>query len=398
MPTAFSQTLRSLDRERFSRTLLGWLPAVVLLGGWGAWMGLARVPVYEVSQLARLEVDRAVHPVAAPLAGRVVATHLAVGREVQAGDVLVELDADAQRLQQQEQRVRLAALAARLTALRTEVAAEEDAGRAEGQAAQAAREEAQARLREAEVVLRPAEEEAEIYARLHARGLAPQLDLLRIRAEVQKRRAAVETLRLAVRRLDSDQQTKARDRTARLERLNREVTQLDGDRHTAAATLERLAHDIDQRRLRAPAAGRLAEAADLRSGAVVREGDTLAAILPPGALKVVAHFLPPGALGRLQPGQPARLRLTGFPWTQYGSVAATVASVADEARDGRIRVELSLLPDPASPIPLQHGLPGSVEVEVTRVSPATLVLHAVGKRLGGLPGAPTAGDRAGDTP
>jgi membrane fusion protein (multidrug efflux system) len=398
MPTAFSQTLRTLDRERFGRTLLAWLPAVVLLGGWGGWMGLARVPVYEVSQQARLEVDRAVHPLAAPLAGRVAATHLAVGREVQAGDVLVELDADAPHLQQQEQRVWLTALATRLTALRQEVAAEADAGHAEQQAAQAARAEAQARLREAEVALRPAEEEAAIYARLHTRGLAPQLDLLRTSAEVQKRRAAVETLRLAVRRLDSEQQTKARDRTARLERLKREVAQLDGDRHTAIATLERLEHELDQRRIRAPVAGRLAEAADLHRGAVVREGDRLAAILPPGALKVVAHFLPPGALGRLQPGQPARLRLTGFPWTQYGSVAAMVASVADEARDGRIRVELSLTPDAASPIPLQHGLPGSVEVEVARVSPATLVLHAVGKRLGGLPGAPTAGDRAGETP
>ena len=243
--------------------------------------------------MARLEVDRAVHPVAAPLAGRVVATHLAVGREVQAGDLLVELDADAQRLQQQEQRVRLDALAARLTALRKEVAAEEAARRAEQQAARAALEEAQARRREAEVARRPAEEEAEIYARLQTRGLASQLDLLRTRAEVQKRRAAVDTLRLAVNRLDSDQQTKERDRTARLERLKREVTQLEGDRNTAAVTLERLEHDIDRRRFRAPVAGRLGEAADLRIGAVVREGDTLAAIIPPGALKVVAHFLPP---------------------------------------------------------------------------------------------------------
>ena len=54
--------------------------------------------------------------------------------------------------------------------------------------------------------------------------------------------------------------------------------------------------------------------------------------------------------------------------------------------------------DPASPVPLQHGLPGTVEVEVARVSPATLVLHAVGKRLGVLPGAPTAGARGGGTP
>ena len=184
----------------------------------------------------------------------------------------------------------------------------------------------------------------------------------------------------------------------RLERLTREGTQLEGDINTAAVTIERLEHDIDRRRFRAVVAGRLGEAAELRIGAVVREGDTLAAIIPPGALKVVAHFLPPDALGRLRPGQPAHLRLTGFPWTQYGSVAARVASVADEARDGRLRVEFSIAPDPASLIPLQHGLPGTVEVEVARVSPATLVLHTVGKRLGTLPGAPTTGDRGGGTP
>ena len=398
MPTAFSQSLRALDAERFSYALAGWLSAVALLGGWVAWFLVVRVAVYEVTEMARLEVDRAVYPVAVPLAGRVVATHLVVGREVQAGDLLVELDAEAQSLQQQEQRVRLDALTARLTALRKEVAAAEEARRAEQQATRAALEEAQARQREAEAALRAAEGEAEIYERLQARGLAPQLDLLRTRAEVQKRRAAIDTLRLAVNRLTSDQQTKERDRTARLERLRREGTQLAGDSNTAAATMERLAYDIDQRRLRAVVAGRLGEAADLRIGAVVRQGDTLATIIPPGALKVVAHFLPPGALGRLHPGQPARLRLTGFPWTQYGSVAATVSSVANEARDGRLRVELSITPDPASPVPLQHGLPGTVEVEVARVSPATLVLHAVGKRLGVLPGAPTAGARGGGTP
>jgi membrane fusion protein (multidrug efflux system) len=398
MPTAFSQSLRSLAAERFSHALLGWLPAVVLLGGWVAWFVMARVAVYEVTGMARLEVDRAVYPVAAPLAGRVVATHLAVGREVQAGDLLVELDAEAQRLQLQEQRVRLDALTTRLTAQRKEVAAEEAARRAEQQATRATLEEAQARRREAEAALRSAEEEAEIYVRLQARGLAPQLDLLRARAEVQKRRAAVDTLRLAVNRLTSDQQTKERDRTVRLERLTREGTQLEGDINTAAVTMERLEHEIDRRRFRAVVAGRLGEAAELRIGAVVQEGDTLAAIIPPGALKVVAHFLPPDALGRLRPGQPARLRLTGFPWTQYGSVTARVASVADEARDGRLRVEFSIVPDPASLIPLQHGLPGTVEVEVARVSPATLVLHTIGKRLGTLPGAPTTGDRGGGTP
>jgi membrane fusion protein (multidrug efflux system) len=105
-------------------------------------------------------------------------------------------------------------------------------------------------------------------------------------------------------------------------------------------------------------------------------------VVPAGTLRVVAAFLPAVAVGRVQPGQAARLRLDGFPWAQYGSLAATVTSVATEARDGVIRVELGLRSAPPTAMPLQHGLPGTVEVEVDRVSPATLVLRAVGHHLG----------------
>ena len=149
---------------------------------------------------------------------------------------------------------------------------------------------------------------------------------------------------------------------------------------TSAATIERLEHEIERRHIRAPTAGQLGEAAVLQIGAVVREGDVLGAVLPPGALRVVASFPPPVALGRLHAGQSAQLRLEGFPWTQYGSLAATVTGVAYEVRDGQIRVALALAPDIAFPIPLQHGILGTVEVE--RVAPATLVLRSIGKRLG----------------
>jgi membrane fusion protein (multidrug efflux system) len=119
----------------------------------------------------------------------------------------------------------------------------------------------------------------------------------------------------------------------------------------------------------------------LRPGAVVNEGDRICDILPPGRLRAIAEFPPPAAFGRIRPGQPARLRLEGFPWAQYGSIAANVATVASEIRDGRVRVELSLARSPAYAIPLQHGLPGAVEVEVERVTPAALTLRTAGQLI-----------------
>jgi membrane fusion protein (multidrug efflux system) len=38
-------------------------------------------------------------------------------------------------------------------------------------------------------------------------------------------------------------------------------------------------------------------------------------------------------------------------------------------------------PESAPLIPLQHGMPGSLEIEVERVTPAGLVLRSLGKLL-----------------
>jgi membrane fusion protein (multidrug efflux system) len=115
-------------------------------------------------------------------------------------------------------------------------------------------------------------------------------------------------------------------------------------------------------------------------GRVLQPGDTIATVVPSGALHIVATFLPGEAFGRIHPGQPARLRLEGFPFTQFGSVHATVSNVASEVRDGRVRVELALS-ERATSVPMQHGMPGTVEVEVERISPAALVLRAAGRRM-----------------
>jgi membrane fusion protein (multidrug efflux system) len=57
-----------------------------------------------------------------------------------------------------------------------------------------------------------------------------------------------------------------------------------------------------------------------------------------------------------------------------------VAKVASEVRDGAVRVELVIDQVSARRIPLQHGLPGSVEIEVERTTPWTLLMRHAGRR------------------
>src|SRR5262249_31582928 len=153
--------------------------------------------------------------------------------------------------------------------------------------------------------------------------------------------------------------------------------------------IRRLEADMELRNLRAPVSGRVGEVGDFHVGAVVRPAEKLGAIVPPGLPRAVALF-PVAAVGRLCPGQPARLRLHGFPWTQYGTLTATIAHVGNEPSDGRVRVELTLDPQQDAAIPLEHGLPGTAEVEVERVAPLVLGLRAAGQLLAPRPGEPGA--------
>jgi len=381
MPSPFSRTIRSLNAESSRLSTAATLVSVVILGGWSLWFVASRVAIYETSEAARLEVDGAVHPIEAAVSGRVIRTRLAIGREVQAGEVLVEMESDDQRLQLIEEEARAAALAAQLAALRGQTTAERRVQSETQAGAPVTIDEAKARYEEAVAVVRAASEEYRRLAGLRAEGLVSELSVIKAGAEAERLQAAAAAMKLAVNRQDKDQRAKQSGQQAVVENLNRDAATLEGEIKTRAAIIERLKHEIELRVVRAPASGKLGETATLQPGQFVREGDKLGAVVPDGKLRAVAEFAPSAAIGRIQAGQRARLRLDGFAWTEYGQVSATVSRVASEPRSGRVRVELAVNPESAPLIPSQHGLPGKVEIEIERVSPAELAMRSVGKVL-----------------
>ena len=380
MPAIFSRTLRSLDADR------PWRRGVVSVAGalaatWAAWFLAAPVPVYEIAENARLEVEAAAHPVAAQVEGRVLATDLAIGRDVRAGEVLVVLDAEQQRLAIRERQAHRDGHVAKLGALRGQIDAVREAAAKYGEARTAAIAELQAKVEESEARAKFADLQLANLARLRAHAAVAQEEYRRGQAEAEALRAAARTSRLAKERLGQERDVEEGDRRVRLAGLEGEAAELGGEIATDEAAIRRLEYEGELRRVRAPTSGRVGEVApELRVGSVVRAGERLGAIVPPGQSRAVAMF-PAAVVGRIRPRQPARLRLHGFPWTQYGTVPARVAHVGDEARGGLIRVELGLRPDPRSPIPVVHGLPCTAEVEVERVTPAVLVLRASGRYL-----------------
>src|SRR2546429_5729374 len=168
MPAGFSRTLRAIQQDGMQSTVLALGLAVVLLGGWAGWLAFARVSLYEVSETARLEVER-FYPVAAPVTGRVVAANLVLSREVQQGEVLVEVEADREHLETAEERAKLAAFGTQLQALAQEIWAEEQALRELRYAGAAALSEAQQKRIAAEATARQAQDQAERVNRLQQR-------------------------------------------------------------------------------------------------------------------------------------------------------------------------------------------------------------------------------------
>jgi membrane fusion protein (multidrug efflux system) len=398
VPIAFSRSLRSIEADGYRRAGVAFAIAFALAAGWTAWFLLAEIAVIEVAETARLEVDQAAHTLAAPVAGTVITTRLELGRQVAAGDVLVELDGEPLRLSRDAERAKLAAFEPQLAALALELAAEERALEEHGHASASQIEEADAHRREAEAAAGFADDEMRRTARLRGEGLASEADALRATAEAEQRRAAASGARLAMTRIASELRAVETERRAKLARVRRELAELAGAKAISVATVAQLEHELERRRIRAPVAGRLGEIAPLQVGSVVDSGTRLGAIVPAGDLRIVAEYLPVAAVGRIREGQRARMRLDGFPWTEYGALAATVRSVGSEPRSGRIRVELAVDLPASSSIPVQHGLPGTLEVEVEHATPAALVLRAAGRRLAAPVRESTRSDRGEGNP
>jgi membrane fusion protein (multidrug efflux system) len=380
MASPFSRTLRSLEADHPRRNLFTFLLVLAFLAAWALWFTLAKVSVYAATGAARLEVSQEQHAVGAPVSGRVVQANVEVGRRVDAGEVLFELDAEVERLAMAQEEVRLAPAMAQIAALKQERLAQEQALLDERRTALSGIAELEARARQAASASTFASEEATRISALHGRGLVSELEALRARNAAREAADQAESASFAVERARGDVNVREQDRRARIARLQQEITQLEGTIAETTARTSSLRYDVERRAVRAPIAGTLAEVASLKPGSVVSEGDVLFTIVPAGELKVVAFLTPAAAIGRVQPGQPARVRLEAFPWTQYGSAAARVTHVAGEPRDGQVRVELALETTTALGVPVQHGLPAEVDIEVERISPAALVLRTVASR------------------
>ncbi|MBS1831845.1 MAG: HlyD family efflux transporter periplasmic adaptor subunit [Acidobacteria bacterium] len=389
--TAFSKTFRALDRTRPVGVFLRLFTALAALAALGYWIARVPVALYETSLAARLEIETAAAVIQSQMTGRIVESNLVMGKDVKKDDILVRLDSLPEELQVREERTRLRGVEPQIAALRAQITQEENAGRAEQQTAASQVAEAEAKVREQQAPVQAAKVRRARLAKMLSEKLIPEKDLEDADAEVERLARAVSTVQASIDRIRREQAARDEERLVRIATIRSDIAKLESAKSNSVAAVQRADYDVEQKLIRAPISGRIGEASILRTGAVLLQGTRVGSIVPSGQLKIVASFPPQAVFGRLHEGAHAKMRLRGYPWMEFGVIEAEVSKVASEDRDDKARVELRILEAPAR-IPLTHGMPGEVEVEVERTPPLALILRTAGQWMTGPAAAPSSGE------
>lgn len=384
MAQAFSKTTRSVRADRGIHVWIIVAFAALFTAAWLLWFFGTETNVLIASDEARLEVARSVHVVQSPVAGRALSTKLRLGQTVDEGDVLVELDPRELQDELRTLEAQLSSLPKERDALDAAIRAETAALDGTGSTNRSGEAVVRARIRRASIATERAREEYNRIKALGDKGLVPAKDVDEAEGRLRELEAAEQSVRSGLGERRAQGQQSSSDREVQIAHLERERAKLDGEIARLGATIESLRNRIEDHTLRAPVAGQLGDTPELQPGSFVERGQTIGSIVPEGEVRIVAWLAANDAAGRVRTGQSAVMRLDGFPWSQYGVLKATVASIAREPKNGNLRVDLDVDVESAGTEEmLEHGLPGRVEVQVESISPATLVLRAAGRIVSG---------------
>lgn len=297
--------------------------------------------------------------------------HVREGQSVQAGQLLIELDAttaaaDSERLRNEATSARLEAMRAQamLAAMtsgelpRLEAHGEADAGRmlAEQSRLSGQFEEYQARQMQlqAEITRRRAElqatqelvtklgktapiarKRAEDYQKLMEENFMSQHGYLeREQARIEQEqdlassRSRVAEIRAALAEVQQQKATLAAETRRQLLDQHNLATQ-------QAVSLEQELVKAEQRsrlmHLTAPVAGTVQQLAVHTVGGVVTPAQPLMVIVPTDNVLEVEAMLPNKDIGFVNPGQDAEVKVETFPFTKYGTLPGTIAQVSSDA-------------------------------------------------------------------
>jgi membrane fusion protein, adhesin transport system len=218
-------------------------------------------------------------------------------------------------------------------------------------------------------------EELKITEPLAQRRIVPQIDLLRLKREVNDLEGDLETTRLGIERVKSasdeaDRRIEEKTLSFRAE-AQRELTVI---RAEADALEEKIAADADRvqrTEVRSPVRGTIKQLFVNTMGGVIQPGEDLVEIVPLEDTLLVEAKVRPADIAFLRPGQPATVKVTAYDFSIYGGLDAVVEDIsADTITDEegerfyriRVRTTGGMLAKAGEPLPIIPGMTTEVDI------------------------------------
>ena len=199
--------------------------------------------------------------------------------------------------------------------------------------------EARARHEASAEAIGPAREALAIEEKLAANGAGARADLLAAQQRYTSQKGELETTRIAIGRI----QAAVAEAQARLsETRARFLTETSKERSEAELRAAQLAEQLTgrndkvaRRELRAPMDGVVNRLLITTVGGVVKAGETIMEVVPADERLLITARVKPSDIAFLKPGQDARIRVTAYDSSIFGSLPGKVVRVgADAVVDG----------------------------------------------------------------
>lgn len=255
--------------------------------------------------------------------------------------------------------------------------------------------EARARHQAISESIGPARETLAIEERLAANGAGAKADLLNAQQRYSSQKGELETTRIAIGRI----QAAVAEAQARLSetrsRFFAEISKEKSEAELRAAQIgEQLTGRNDRvarREMRAPMDGVVNRLLVNTVGGVVKAGETIMEVVPAEDRLLITAKVKPSDIAFLKPGQDARIRVTAYDSSIFGSLPGKVVRVgADAVVDGEkketyfevlLEAEKNYLGDPAEHLTISPGMAADASIQTGKRTMMEYMLKPIVKTL-----------------
>jgi adhesin transport system membrane fusion protein len=178
-------------------------------------------------------------------------------------------------------------------------------------------------------------EERDILARLVAKGLEPKLELVRLERTLAEAEGREETARSAIKRLQAAvSETQARKESAIRQfrsDARSEANKTLADYRSLSEVLPGLKDKKGRTEMRSPVSGIVNRVMVNTVGGVVKPGEPIVEVVPADEQLVLEANVLPSDIGFVKVGQLARVKLTAYDYSIFGSMEGKVVHIAPDA-------------------------------------------------------------------